>query len=379
METWEDYVKMLGSNIELPETEPNAFETLMEVRENMTKRQQKLMDSKEKRLSSSFFLLLGATSIHFNSFRRAMDLVSTRSWDEQHRAQGLGTGESRRTAMGNRRALTLTFEQDYQNWLRREGSDVFMLILAHDDFMQLKKKFQFDVRDAGVKNLVTGAIAQKGKTYFQEMYAVGVVKILKDVPAVYENSQIPTKNPEFISVDDVVEFVRATLFLGFGDSCQGVLDRFLQGRLTGGIIPDINSIYDDKSYYERIENHLYRSNSDAAQTRNCIDMGLNHLQRGNSFKSFQEFYRSALAFLANPVIFEGCEKKRLYPVLGDFPAWDRLVVLLLQGDGTGRRTINHLADLLRASTTPDLEKKFQAFLTEDGAHSVPYVCVVGLG
>ena len=75
METWEDYVKMLGSNIELPETEPNAFETLlMDVRENMTKRQQKLMDSKEKRLSSIFFLLLGATSMHFNSFRRAMVL-----------------------------------------------------------------------------------------------------------------------------------------------------------------------------------------------------------------------------------------------------------------------------------------------------------------
>ena len=84
---------------------------------------------------------LGASSIHFNSFRRAMDLVSThpRTWEEQHLAQGLGVGESRRSAMYNRRALTLTFNEDYQMWLRRNGSDKFMVILVHDDFMQQKK------------------------------------------------------------------------------------------------------------------------------------------------------------------------------------------------------------------------------------------------
>ena len=366
---------MLCSNLitELPHEARGldaSVEMLSDSRAKMTAHQLTHMDSKEKRVAALFFLEIGASSKQFNPFRRAMDSVSTRSWEEQHLAQGFGTGESRRSAMGNRRALTLTFDEDYQKWLRRNGSDVFMMILVHDDFMQQKKKFQFTLKETGTTNATTGGVGQQGKAYFLEIFAVGVVKILDKVPAVYENPKIPTKNPEFISVDVVVGFVRATLFLGYGDSCQGVLSRFLQGCFTGGSPLDVRLIWDEKSFFRRIENHFYRNNSEATEERNCRDMGLNHLQRGNSFKSFKEFLMSALAFMANPEIFEGCENKRLYCLLGDFPEFDRMTVLLLQGDGTGRRTIAHLAELLSASITPDLKQKFQFLVDDQG--QVPY-------
>ena len=98
-----------------------SVEMLSDSRAKMTALQLTHMDSKEKRIQALFFLEIGASSKQCNFFRRAMDLVSTqsRSWEEQHLAQGFGTGESRRSAMGNRRALTSTFDEDYQKWLRR--------------------------------------------------------------------------------------------------------------------------------------------------------------------------------------------------------------------------------------------------------------------
>ena len=149
-----DYLDMLCSNIDVQRDNVSVqitFEVLNKVRAIMTARQQKCFDSKEKRVAALFFLELGASSMQFNSFRRSMDLVSThsRSWEDQHLAQGLGTGQSRRTAMGNRRGLTKSFPEDFHSWMRREGSDVFMVILVHDDFMKQKKLFQFDLRDTG--------------------------------------------------------------------------------------------------------------------------------------------------------------------------------------------------------------------------------------
>ena len=78
---------MLCSNLitELPEAhELNAFELLSDSRAKMTARQLTHMDSKEKRVAALFFLEIGASSMQFNFFRRAMDSVSThpRSWDK---------------------------------------------------------------------------------------------------------------------------------------------------------------------------------------------------------------------------------------------------------------------------------------------------------
>ena len=115
---------MLCSNIDVKRDNKSVqitSELLMDIRASMTSRQQKCMDSKEKRVASLFFLEIGASSKQFSSFRRQMDLVSmrSRSWGEQHLAQGLGTGQCRRSAMNGRRALTLTYEEDFYSWLRR--------------------------------------------------------------------------------------------------------------------------------------------------------------------------------------------------------------------------------------------------------------------
>jgi len=55
----EDYVHMLCSNIDVKRDNVSVritFEVLNEVRANMTSRQQKCLDSKEKRVAALFFL-----------------------------------------------------------------------------------------------------------------------------------------------------------------------------------------------------------------------------------------------------------------------------------------------------------------------------------
>ena len=81
-------------------------------------------------------------------------------------------------------------------------------------------------------------------------------------------------------------------------------------------------------------------------------MVLNHLL-DSQFKAFLEFLQSLIQFTLNPVILEQLERGKLIPILNDFSAGNRTLVLKLQGDGTGNRTIDHLAKLIEKSITED--------------------------
>ena len=75
----------------------------------------------------------------------------------------------------------------------------------------------------------------------------------------------------------------------------------------------------------------------ANSTANTLNMVLNHLL-DSQFKTFMEFLPSLLQFTLNPVILEQLERGKLWiPILNDFPAGDRTLVLILQGDGTVNR------------------------------------------
>lgn len=106
------------------------------------------------------------------------------------------------------------------------------------------------------------------------------------------------------------------------------------------------TLVDNKyEFFERQVNHFYRLISD---TRNSELTGMNHLHHSH-FKSFMEILQSLLGFIANPLIFNECEKGRYFLLGGDWPGWNMSIVIILQGEGKGRRTLEYLSELIEAS------------------------------
>ena len=331
---------------------------LTQARFLLTELAQKRLDLKQKRIVSSAFTELFA-STEQSPFRRVQDLAMEKTRDQQQLSQGLGQGQSRRSAMGNRQKLLANFDKAFKNWLTRNLFASRSMILFHDDYMKCEKKHSFTLKSTGVCNAATGADKIRGTSNIVVVMAVGGVKLIPYSDIVYTHPTIPIFNPAFISTTDVVQFVSQVFYKGYGDSCKSVLARFLDGDFTNGERPDMTQIYNEYEFFERQVQHFYRYISD---TRNSALTGCNHVQR-SAFKSFMEILQSLLGFIANPLIFEACEQGRYFLLGGDWPAWNMSLVLIQQGDGTGPRTSEHLGELIEASVTPQLQEKFEYVLS----------------
>lgn len=124
----------------------------------------------------------------------------------------------------------------------------------------------------------------------------------------------------------------------------------LAGEKLDGLDP--KNIFMAQSFLKRFEEHMYAAGSDAKKERSMINAMLHHILEDN-FKTFEEFLRSITEFLLTPFILLKLEAGQLIAHEGDFPEYDRGCVLLLQGDGTGRCAIDHLARLFMVSARPE--------------------------
>jgi hypothetical protein len=363
----------------------------------MSKGQRKRRKLRERRLTMAFFFMLTATSERASTLRKTLDSCGrTKTVEEQLLACGMNMGMSKTSSKRERRNDL----QDYGNrmiiWIKKLRDDhnpKNALLLAHDDLflykrkntfnlMQLeeqkekkktkeidtnkKKKKRKDTKKINSKAKANKALLKKGMTTcFQQTYAVGVTKVLQKAPRVI---QCPTSmnNPEYLSVQPVVDFVMKAVEGPDGNASdtfaqQFMKQQFLPATLSEEIknkIPTLASMYEPQNILRRIEESLYTQNSDASEARNAARLALNHLLSQN-FKSFKEFLRSLFQYMINPVIWECLTTQEILIILGDFPCWDRMRVLLLQGEGVGRRTPQHLGDLFKHSVSDSQKQEFK--------------------
>ena len=327
---------------------------------SMSELTEKRFNVKEKRVVAAAFTALFASSEQ-SPFRKAQDLATVRTRDQQLLAQGLGQGQSHSSAKASRKSLFENFQNVYLEWLIRRGFHTCSMILFHDDFMKYEKKHSFTLSTSAEVNPATDAKKVMGKTYLVQVFAVGGFKILENAPIVYTDPEKPIQNPDYISTHEVVEFCRNVYFKNGATSCKSPLRRFLDGDFTKGELPDMKKLLAPGPFFEMLVNHFYRLISD---DRNSKLAGMNHLQ-DSSFKSFVEILQSLLAFIANPLIFKACEEGRYFLLGADWPGWNMSLVLILQGEGKGRRTWEHLGELIKFSMTPLLQQQFEMLLKED--------------
>ena len=191
------------------------------------------------------------------------------------------------------------------------------------------------------------------KDYVQQVFTVGAIKVLPEDEPPMLNPLVKHTNPDFVSPEATTLYI---LRCAMGDGEGTFLQRFLNDEFTKHLPPtdkiDLASLFDTQSYLKRFEEHMYAVASDAKKERSMENCMLHHCL-DDHFKSFMEFTRSILEFLLREIVLLKLEAGQLIPIEGDFPEFDRQYSILLQGDGTGRRTLEHLALLFELSARPD--------------------------
>ena len=327
-------------------------------RESMTKAALQRFDLRVKRMNFSFFNHLGSLSERTSNVRKSLDGSRPLTHGERQMEEGMGTAMCRTSNRNKNSDLLKNYQEKMQVWLgKRLSMHSNAAFLCNDDFFKYFPKNSFrmikDESKEGPKSL-------EGKDNDQHVFAVGVVKVLRDVPLVIQEAAMPpVKEPAYINPPAVVDFLVKALLDG-SDSVKSTVQKIIDGDYFQHLPAEeqafmkanIGSLYDESNHYLRIEYVSYRMNKLVTEDRNGKRMALNHILK-NRFKTFKEFLQSLIQFMLNKEIYRQACLGVLFLILGDYPCWDRMVVLLLQGERKGRRTLQHLADLIAASATDE--------------------------
>ena len=118
-----------------------SLDIIRRLRMSMSELTEKRFNVKEKRVVAAAFTALFASSEQ-SPFRKAQDLATVRTRDQQLLAQGLGQGQSHSSAKASRKSLFENFQNVYLEWLIRRGFHTCGMILFHDDFMKYEKNIR---------------------------------------------------------------------------------------------------------------------------------------------------------------------------------------------------------------------------------------------
>jgi len=324
----------------------------------MTKAALQRFDLRVKRMNFSFFNHLGSLSERTANVRKSLDGSRPLTHGERQMEEGMGTAMCRTSNRNKNSDLLKNYQEKMQVWLgKRLSMHSNAAFLCNDDFFKYFPKNSFrmikDESKEGPKSL-------EGKDNDQHVFAVGVVKVLRDVPLVIQEAAMPpVKEPAYINPPAVVDFLVKALLDG-SDSVKSTVQKIIDGDYFQHLPAEeqafmkanIGSLYDESNHYLRIEYVSYRMNKLVTEDRNGKRMALNHILK-NRFKTFKEFLQSLIQFMLNKEIYRQACLGVLFLILGDYPCWDRMVILLLQGERKRRRTLQHLADLIAASATDE--------------------------
>jgi hypothetical protein len=271
--------------------------------------------NKAKRVVSTWFLAMDATSERLASLSASFDTVANHKFEVQGLASNLGVGQSRATVKRRRTAAINDFDRKFEAELTRRArlnTDTPSAVLVGDDDFTRHWYHKMYVKGS---NFVTDNI-----------WAILAVKLPSSVPApfVEPNKPVMRKEPRFFSPQSTaVHIVNVVKFSGSFMDLVETIDHLLEDyvQATGAM-------------RRRVEQHEYAGASTAYKERMMQDVLLMDILP-QPFKSYLDMARSILRQLASAPLFSHLEANYIVVSVGDWPKQHHERIFLLQGDGRG--------------------------------------------